>query len=407
MTVRPGVLRASAVSAAVALTLAGCSGGSGENPQGPAAPAAAAGSSIDLKAAGCPSTVVIQGGWFQTMDIGVPFQLFGDDYKIDTDKKRVSGSLVVNGKDTGVDIEFRAGGPAVGFQNGPAVAAQDPSINLVFANLDEIIAGWAKAPMQAVVAPMNGDPQAIIYDPARHRDWKTIADIGRTDTKVLYSNNSRAAFAYLVGSGILRPGQVSSSYDGSPSQFVAAQGKVAVQGYATNEVGVYESLPQWHKPVGYFLIQSSGYPNYAGVLAIRPADKEKLAPCLRQLVPVIQQAQIDMMSNPGPAEQKIVRSVKDFKSIFQYSAQNAQFGMCQIAQESLVSNPPAGPLGTMQPDKVRRVIDVLRPILTAQQTDIPADLTAAKLATNEYLDKTKRLPSAAPSWTSSCPSRSR
>ena len=171
--------------------------------------------------------------------------------------------------------------------------------------------------------------------------------------------------------------------------------------------GVYESLPQWHKPVGYFLIQGSGYPNYAGVLAIRPADKEKLAPCLRQLVPVIQQAQIDMMTNPGPAEQKIVKSVADFKSIFQYSAQNAQFGMCQIAHESLVSNPPAGPLGTMQPDKVRRVVDVLRPILTAQQTDIPADLTADKLATNEYLDKTKRLPSAAPSWTSSCPSRSR
>ena len=404
MSVRPGVLRAAAIAAAVALTLAGCSGGD-EDTAAPAAPAAVAGSSIDLKAAGCPGTVVVQGGWFQTMDIGVPFQLLGDDYKVDAGRKRVSGSLVVDGKDTGVDIEFRAGGPAVGFQNGPAVAAQDPSITLVFANLDEIIAGWAKAPMRAVVAPMNGDPQAIIYDPARHPDWNTIADIGQTDTKVLYSNNARAPFAYLVGSGILRPGQVAASYDGSPSQFVAAQGRIAVQGYATNEVGVYESLPQWHKPVGYFLVQDSGYPNYAGVLAIRPADEKRLAPCLKQLVPVFQQAQIDMMADPGPAEQKIVRSVADFRSIFQYSAQNAQFGLCQISKESLVSNPPTGPLGTMEPGKVRRVVDVLRPILTAQKTEVPADLTADKLATNEYLDSSKRLPSAAPSWASSCPSR--
>jgi hypothetical protein len=406
MTVRPGVLRAAAVAAAVALTLAGCSGGSDTDSAGPAAPAAAAGSSSDLKAAGCPSTIVIQGGWFQTMDIGVPFQLLGNDYKVDSAKKRVSGPLVVNGKNTGVNIEFRAGGPAVGFQNGPAVAAQDPSINMVFTNIDEAIAGWAKAPMLAVVAPMNGDPQAIIYDPAQHPDWNTIADIGQTDTKVLYSNNSRAAFSYLVGSGILRPGQVSASYDGSPAQFVAARGKIGVQGYATNEVGVYESLPQWGKPVGYFLIQDSGYPDYAGVLAIRPADKEKLAPCLKQLVPIIQQAQIDMFASPVPAEQKIVKTITDFKGIpFQYSAQNAQFGMCQIAKESLVSNPPSGPLGTMQPDKVKRVIDVLRPIFAAQKSDLPAALTADTLATNEFLDRTKRLPAAAPSWASSCASR--
>jgi hypothetical protein len=184
------------------------------------------------------------------MDIATPFQLLGDDYKIDEAKKRVSGSLVFQGKDTGVDIEFRSGGPAVGYQNSPAVAYQDHSVTMVFANLDEIIAGSAKAPMQAVVAPMNGDPQAVIYDPAQHKDWNSIADIGQTDTKVLYNNNSRAAFAYLVGSGILRPTQVDSSYDGSPSQFVAARGKIAVQGYATNEVGVYESIPQWRKPVG-------------------------------------------------------------------------------------------------------------------------------------------------------------
>jgi hypothetical protein len=395
------------VAVATAVTVlaltAGCNSSSGDQQQASAAPPAAAGD--NLAAAGCPSTIVIQAGWFPTMDIAVPFQLMGDDYKVDVAKKRVSGSLVVKGKDTGVDIEFRSGGPAVGFQNGPAVAYQDKSINLVLANLDEIIAGSDKAPMQAVVAPMNGDPQAVIYDPAQHQDWNTLADVGQTDTKVLYNNSSRAAFAYLVGSGILRPNQISPTYDGSPSQFVQARGKIAVQGYATNEVGVYESLPQWHKPVGYFLIQDSGYPDYAGVLAIRPADKEKLAPCLQKLVPIVQQAQIDLMANPSPAADKIVKSVADFHSIFQYPAPNATFGMCQISREGLVSNPHGGPLGTLEPAKVSRILAVLKPILAAQHTNVPADLTADKLATNEFLDGSKLLPTAQPSWAASCPSR--
>lgn len=399
---RPAVTAAVAV---LALIAAGCTASSGDDQQqGPAASPAVG--DANLANAGCPSKIVIQGGYFPTMDIGVPFQLLGGDWKVDAGKKRVSGSLVFHGKDTGVDLEFRSGGPAVGFQNGPAVAYQDPSINLVFANIDEIIAGWAKAPMQAVVAPMNGDPQALIYDPAQHRDWANLSDIGQTDTKVLYNNASRAAFAYLVGTGLLRQSQVDSSFDGSPSQFVAARGSIVVQGYATNEVGVYEHLPQWGKPVAYFLIQNSGYPNYAGTLAIRPADKDKLAPCLRKLVPIIQQAQIDMMADPAPAEAKVVKAISDFKSIFVYPAPAAQFGMCQIVTEGLVGNPKSGPLGTLEPTKLTRMITALRPALATQHVDVPADLTADTLGTNEFLDPNRKLPLGSPKWSNGCPGRS-
>jgi ABC-type nitrate/sulfonate/bicarbonate transport system substrate-binding protein len=402
---RPAVI----VALVAMFALSGCGAG-GAAEQGASVAAVPAGAALDL-AGTCPAKVVIQAGWFPTADVALPFQLFGGDYRIDANRKRVTGSLVVGGKDTGVDLEYRSGGPAVGFQNGPALAYTDPAITMVFTNIDEMIATAAKAPMQAVIAPVNGDPQAIIFDPKSYPDFNSLADIGQTDTKVFYSANAQAAFGYLLGAGLLRPSQLDSSYDGSPSQFVAARGAAAVQGYATNEVYVYQQLPQWKKPVSYFLIQDSGYPNYAGVLSIRPKDKTALAPCLRKLVPVFQQAQIDMWSNPEPAAARIVKAVAGFESFFTYGPGNARFGFCQLQNEGLVSNPNDGPLGSMQATKVDKVLNILKPIFTGQKTtglpglqraDIPQDLTADGLATNEFLDPTLRLPSKAPGYYSTC-----
>ena len=260
------------VALAAAVLLAGCGTGGtgGADEQGAAVPTLPVGDALNLTR-DCPRTITIQAGWFPTADVAVPFQLLAGDYRIDARRKRVAGSLVVDGRDTGVDLEFRSGGPAVGFQNGPTLAYSDPAITMVFTNIDEMIATASKAPLQAVIAPVNGDPQSIIYDPQSHADFTSLFDIGQTDTRVYYSGNAQAAVSYLVGAGLLRPSQVDASYDGSPSQFVAGRGRAAVQGYATNEVYVYEQLPQWHRPVQYFLIQDSGYPNYAGVLAVRPA----------------------------------------------------------------------------------------------------------------------------------------
>jgi hypothetical protein len=398
-----------AVAAVLAAGLSACSSSASGDNQGSAAPAAPSGDALNLTQ-DCPANIVIQAGWFPTADVAIPFQLFGGDYKVDAKHFRVSGSLVVDGKDTGVNLEYRSGGPAVGFQNGPTVAYEDPAINLVFTNIDEMIATSARAPLQAVIAPVNGDPQSVIFDPATHPEFNTLSDLGQTNTTIYYSQNANAAFGYLVGAGILRPGQVNASYDGSPSQFIAAKGKAAVQGYATNEVYVYENNPKWHKPVAYKLIQDSGYPDYAGVLAIRPQDKAKLTPCLTKLVPIFQQATIDQWKDPTQAADRIVKSVTGFKTFFQYGAGNAQFGFCQLQAEGLTSNPRTGPVGSMDPTKVSRVLDILRPIFGGQRATIgsikpvalPADLSADKLATNEFLNNGLRLPTEQPTYYSSC-----
>ena len=62
--------------------------------------------------------------------------MVGEGYEVDVDQQVVSGPLVAGGQDTGVDIEIRTGGPAIGDQTTAAVAYADESINLVYQNTE-------------------------------------------------------------------------------------------------------------------------------------------------------------------------------------------------------------------------------------------------------------------------------
>ncbi len=380
--------------------LAGCSPGGDSS--GTTAPPAGSGDLMSL-AGVCPARVVIQAGWLPTADIAVPFHLLGADRRIDAGRKRVSGSLVAGGKDTGVDIEFRSGGPATGFQTGPAVAYTDRSVTLAFTNLDEIIGLSATQPMTAVMAPLNGDPQVLIWDPATHPDFGIVQDVGQTDTPVVYSANASTVFGYLTGSGILRASQLDASYDGSPSRFVASRGRVVVQGYATNEPHIYESLPAWGRPVRYGLIQDTGYPNYANVLAVRTGDRNQLTDCLTRLVPILQRALVEFMADPRPALGRIVEAVAAFRAGFVYDQKAAEFGVCQLRALGLVSNTISGVAGGFDSTKLKRMVDIVRPVLTAQRKPVPAELDAADIATADYLDPAIALPTSARLSGVTCP----
>lgn len=386
------MLRRAAPVIVAAVLLAGCTG-AGPPQQGGAPPTerASAGEARDL-AGVCPATVVVQAAWYPTADLATPFQLFSADWRIDAARKRVSGSLVSGGQDTGVDLEFRSGGPATGFQTGPAVLHADRAVTLAFANLDEIIAASATQPVQSVFAPLNGDPQVLIWDRRTLPEVDGIVDIGQTDVPVLHSANAGAVFGYLTGSGILRASQLDASYDGSPSRFVAARGKVVVQGYATNEPYIYEHIPAWGRPVSYQLIQETGYPNYADMLVIRSADRERLAPCLHRLVPILQRAQAEFMAAPSAALDRIVKAMGAFRAGFVYDRGNAEFGACQLRDLGLVSATRAGTLGAVEQDKVDRMLDVVRPLLAAQRRPARSGLTAADVATNDFVDPRIGLP---------------
>lgn len=380
-----------AATAALALTVASCSGntaGSDSSSSGAStAPAAVSGSALDLRG-DCPATVVVQTDWFAESEYGYLYNLLGPDRKIDTAKKRITGSLVSGGKDTGVDLEVRFGGPAIGFEQVSAHLYVDKAITLGVVSTDESIQNSTSQPTKAVFAPFDVSPMMIMWDKKVYPNFTTLVDIGQSDTKVLYYETD-SYMQYLLGAGILRQGQVDGGYDGSPSRWVTADGKVAEAGFATSEPYIYQhELGDGHSyDVNLQLINDTGYPVYGQALAIRSGDESKLAPCLRKLVPIVQTSQVDFMANPATANNLIIDAVKaDKASVWSYSPGLAAYAVQAMKDRSLVSNGSNTTIGDMDQARVARMLQILTPIYAGQKKPVRSGLTPANLFTNTYLN---------------------
>jgi hypothetical protein len=380
-----------AAVAVLALVVAGCGGGGDDEgaTQTPAA-TAPAGDAVNL-AEVCPNPIVIQTDWDPESEYGVYYHLLGPSPKIDTKKKLVSGSLVAGGKDTGVRLEVRTGGPSIGFEPVSSQMYKDPAITLGQVSTDEAIRFSAKQATLAVVAPMEISPFMIMWDPQAYPQFNTIADIGKTDTKVLYFEGD-TYMAYLTGTGVLKKSQVDGSYDGKPGNFVAADGKVAQAGFATSEPYIYEhEVRQWGKPVKYALVNEAGYPFYPQALSIRAADKAKLAPCLKKLVPIIQRAQVDYLANPAETNKFVVDLVKQYNDGWVYSEGLANYAIDKMRSD-FVKNGSDQTLGNFDTARLQRMIEIVTPIFTAQNQPPKSGLKPEDIATNEFIDTSIGVP---------------
>ncbi len=379
--------RSALVLAVAAISLAAC--GSGATT--PAASTAATG--VDLKAAGCPATVVIQTDWNPESEHGGLYQMLGANPTIDASKKRVSGPLVDStGASTGVNLEVRSGGPAIGFQTVTSQLYADPTITLGYVQTDEAAQLSAKQPTVGVMAPLDKSPLMIMWDPATYPNVTTIADLGKAGTKIRYFDSS-AYMAYFTGAGILQKGQVDGSYDGTPANFVAAAGKDAQQGFASAEPYIYQhEVSQWGKPVTFQLINDAGYPYYQSVLAAKADQLAPLTNCFTKLVPIMQKAQVDYMAKPQAVNTLILDLVKQFDTGWVYSRGVADFSVKQQLDLKLVSNGTNAYIGDFDMDRVQKTIDIDTPIFAGQGTPVKTGLKAADLVTNQFIDKSIGLP---------------
>jgi hypothetical protein len=378
------------VMLAAALAATGCTGGGGGTPSSP--PASGAGSAtpaagadrLDLRDV-CPSTIVVQTDWFPETEYAVYYHLLGPDAKVDTKNDIVNAPLVAEGKDTGVRLEVRSGGPATGFKLVSEQMYADKSITLGQVNTDEAIRFAAKQPTLAVAAPMEISPFMIMWDPKTYPQFNIIADIGQTDAKIRYFKGD-TYMEYLVGSGIVRRSQLDDSYDGSSAKFYAAGGKITQAGFATSEPYLYRHDPKWGRELRFALVNDTGYPFYPQALSIRAADKQKLAPCLRKLVPIVQRAQIDFINNPATTNKRIIDLVNQYHSeLWGYDDGIAGYALQQMKAE-FISNGSDQTLGNFEVGRIQRLIDIVTPILAGQRATIKAGLKPQDLYTNEFID---------------------
>jgi hypothetical protein len=381
---------AAAAMCAVALVAAGCSGNTtGGSDGGTGVPSTAAlATGADVLKGVCPSKVVIQLDWFPESEYGGYFNLLGPNPKINNNKKTITGELMSQGKDTGVQLEIRSGGPAIGYQQVSAQMYVDKSINLGVVSTDESIQNSLKQPTTAVLAPFDISPIMIMWDKQQYPNFRSIVDIGQTNTKVLYYDTD-TYMQYLLGSGILKSSQVDGSYDGSPTRWITSSGNVAEAGFATSEPYIYahELGDNQSYDVDLQLVNDTGYPMYGESLVVRSGDVTAMTPCLKRLIPITQQSWTDFMSSPASTNALIVKDVQSGDaSAWTYSPGLAAFAVQAMKDRGIVSNGTNAMLGDMDPARVQRMIGILTPIFAGQKKDLKPGLKPADLFTNGFLN---------------------
>jgi hypothetical protein len=354
-------------------------------PEAPAAPSGS-GTVPTAAAAGplkgvCPDKIVIQIDWFATPERAAAFQLIGSAGSVDKKRGTYAGPLAGGG----VDVEVRLGGPFIGFQPVPALMYQDPSIYLGYVATDEAVQAAEKFPTLAVVAPLDLNPQVVMWDPGTYtiNGW---ADVAKTKAKLIYIEGL-PFMDYLVSKGYVTPDQKDASFDGTPSRFVAERGKPIQQGYASNEPYRWEhDVEGWKKPVKFLLVHDSGYEIYPQGLAVRSAQLGADRACLKLLVPMIQKAQLAYMNDPAPTNAallKIAQTLGDGPPVTAAGNANAVVVMKDL---HIVGNGSDGTLGNFDMTRVENTIGVLKPIFAARGAKVPPQLKAADIVSNEFID---------------------
>lgn len=335
---------------------------------------------VDL-ASVCPERIVIQSSWFPEPEHGGIYQLIGDDGSADADTGSYSGPMEA---DPRVTLEVRAGGPYLGNQSTVATLYTDTDIMLGMVDGDEQISAYEDQPSISVIAPLERDPQILLWD-ADEYDFETLADIGESDATVLYFEGSRYV-DFLVGEGLLTEDQLDPSFDGSPSRLLSEDG-VVQQGYATQEPYVLENeTEQFSGSIDYLLVDESGFARYQSNLAARPEVVDEEADCLAELIPLLQQGSVDFIDSPDRVNEMILEILEVLDGFFQLTEESVAYTAETMVDLEIVGDGPDGTHGNHDEERMAETIDQLLPIYEDQGVSVPSDLTPEDLMTNEFID---------------------
>ncbi|CAA0108362.1 Uncharacterised protein [Mycolicibacterium vanbaalenii] len=367
------------VACSAVASLAACS--SDPAPQATSDERAASAYTTDLSGV-CPETVVIQTGWFPQPERGYLYQLIGTEGVVDVDKGAYVGPL----GSTGVNLEVRVGGPYVGDQSAVSMLYQDPGILLGEVNTDEALNLHGEFPTVSVFAPLEQSPQVLLWDPDKH-EFDSMADIGSSGLPVLVYGSDDPWVTYFVGEGQLAATQIDDSYDGSPSRLVASDGQVVQQGYVTSEPYTYQhDFPEWGQPVDSLLLAEAGYNPYENALGATPETIEQQRDCLAGLVPLLQQAQVDYMTDPGPMNARLVSIVEELASSWTLTLDANEFATETMRERGVVGNGSNATVGDFDPVRISEFAALVTPILAESNSDFSPVADPGVIYSNEFID---------------------
>ncbi|MET0910077.1 MAG: ABC transporter substrate-binding protein, partial [Ilumatobacteraceae bacterium] len=126
----------------------------------------------------------------------------------------------------------------------------------------------------------------------------------------------------------------------------------------------------------------AGFQTYSQTLAIRPDDLESLRPCLEAFVPVVQHSAVEFVTDPARTNAAIVDIVAQYDTFWVYTAELAEYSVTTQAELGLTGNGSDDVIGNFDPDRIETLLQQVRDA----GLEVPDDLTADQVYTNEFID---------------------
>ncbi len=329
----------------------------------------------------CPKTITLQTDWFPEMEYGAYFSLIGAKGTLDAKRGTYTGPL---GK-TGVNLSIRAGGPFIGQQTVQSLMYQDDSITLGLVHTDDAVRFSKQFPIVSVVAPLEHSPLAVVWDPTKH-SFNSWREIGASGAKILVFTKAVNWVPFVIKKGYVPESSFDDSFDGSYARFVADT-SVLQQAFVTETpYRLKNEIKEYGRDVGVMLVSRSGYDPYLSSVSVKKSRLAALTPCLKKLVPIIQQAQVDYIKRPTATNKVMVDVVTGMKSFWTLSMPLLAFGNQKAIQYKIISNGPDKTLGNFNLKRVQKVIADFRETFGDDVPTADPNVTPSSIVTNKFIN---------------------
>ena len=130
----------------------------------------------------------------------------------------------------------------------------------------------------------------------------------------------------------------------------------------------------------------AGFNPYKSALAGRPETIAKYEKCLQQLVPLMQQAQLDYMNSPGVTNELLVKLSELYKAPGRLTPGLLEYAVATMRRVGIVSNGVGAAIGGFDVNRVQEHVNVLIPQYKARAVQVADVLKASELVTNRFID---------------------
>jgi hypothetical protein len=340
----------------------------------------------------CPNPIVVQADWLPEADHGFLYQMIGAGGQ--QSQYTYQGPL----GSTGVNLEILSGGPGIG--NGVSQPSSLYVGNLVkkvtptlaFVSSDDSIQYSQQYPTTAVFAEYQKSPQVIMFDPSKYK-ISTLADLKTAVSggAKIYVQSTTFSFVRWIEAQGVPSGAFIGGYQGDLEKFVGSGGSLLNQGFATNEIYTLEHLTtNWNKPVGYAYIADLGLPFYQSAMAVATSKMTALAPCLQKLVPILQHAVVDYVTDPTEVNTLLADfNNKGLGAAFWHTPTdlNAAAAKIMVSDHLVANTPGTSSVGGFDMAQVATVVsDLVGVDQSAGITTINPSVKASDIATNQFID---------------------